>query len=314
MDFQKEYKNKKVLVIGGTGFIGSNLVAHLGKLGCRLWAFTRSKRGFFDGCYYCQGDIAESQEVGKIIKNKFDLIFHCAGFSGQTSSERKPFISFRNNVLGTINLLKSVKKYSNQTKIIFTNSRLEYGRAQYLPVDENHSTKPMSFYGIDKLLSTLYALQYFKIFKIPVVIFRISNVYGPHQNFHFSSYNVINYFIDLASRGQNLIIFGKGEQVRDYLYIDDLIEVLLLAGIKRKAEGQVYNVGWGRSIKFKQMIKIIASKTNVKIKYISWPSNYRKIETGSYISDIRKIKNHLGWYPKIKPEQGIELCLKLKEK
>ena len=309
--FHRTYRNKKVLVIGGSGFIGSNLVQKFIDIGVDVSMFDKKIRTSLKQYQPYPGDLRDFKSVENVIKQKFDLVFHCAGYSGQIPSQENPYQSFESNVVGTINLLESVRKYSGATKILLIGSRLEYGKPHYLPVDENHPTEPISFYGIDRLTSSMYALHYSKTYEMPVVIFRVSNAYGPHPAFHFTHYNVINSFIDSAIKKKALTIFGKGQQIRDYLYIDDLTEALLLAGANKRANSQIYNVGYGKPITFKKMLKIIAHRANVNIEHSPWPSSYRQLETGDYVTDIRKIRQHLHWGPKISPEQGVELCFEI---
>jgi nucleoside-diphosphate-sugar epimerase len=121
-------------------------------------------------------------------------------------------------------------------------------------------------------------------------------------------YNIINYFIDLAKQKRALTIFGNGMQRRDYVYIDDVVNALLLAPINQIAYGQIYNIGYGKPIAFKDMVTGIAKKGNVKINYMPWPPEYLSAETGDYYCEISKAKKQLNWKPTISYEKGIDLC------
>lgn|SRR3989338_575324 len=288
-------KNKKILVTGGSGFIGSNLIKRLVGLQANVDNFDLSV-GL---------NILDSKQLTSYIKKKYDVVFHLAGFSGSVKSNKDQVNSFRINTLATINLCELICKFSKGTKLVISSSRLEYGKPQYLPVNENHPTVPSSAYGLSKLVATQMAQNYHKRNNLDVTIFRTSNVYGPHPSKKFASYNIINHFIDLAKIGGTSTIFGDGNQERDYLYVDDLIEAFLLA-IDKKAAGQIYNLGFGKGIKFKEMveliIKLVGSGT---VKYVTWPKAYQQVETGSYVTDISKIKKELGFVPKVSFEEGI---------
>lgn len=295
-------KNKKILVTGGSGFIGSNLTAKLEQLGTDITIFDLGKGD----------DIENSTKLEEIVKKKFDIIYHLAGFSGSNISNQNITKSFRINTFATTTLCRLVLKHSPKTKVILSGSRLEYGQPQYLPVDEKHPTNPTSAYGLSKLAATQMGLIYNKKYGLDVTIFRTSNVYGPHKNQEFAGYNVINNFIDMAKNDKILTIYGNGNQERDYIYIDELVDAFILAVKDPKiSSGQIYNLGFGKGIKFKEMIALILNKVGKgKIKHTKWPKSYEVVETGSYVSDISKIKKHLGFVPKISFEEGIVKTIK----
>ncbi len=290
-------KNKKILVTGGLGFIGSNLVTKLEHIGANITIFDLGKGD----------DIEDSAKLEEMIKKKFDVIYHLAGFSGSNISNQNIPKSFRINTLATVTLCRLILKHSPKTKVILSGSRLEYGQPQHLPVDEKHSTNPTSAYGLSKLAATQMALIYNKKYGLDVTIFRTSNVYGPHKNREFAGYNVINNFIDMAKEDKILTIYGEGNQERDYIYIDDLVDAFILAVKKPEiSSGQIYNLGFGKGIKFKEMITLILNKVGKgKVKHTKWPKSYEIVETGSYTSDISKIKKHLGFSPKVNFREGI---------
>ena len=289
-------KRKKVMVTGGSGFIGSHLIKKLLELQVKVDNFDLSL-GF---------DIQNSKQLKMYIKKEYDAVFHLAGFSGSVISNKDQVKSFRINSLATVNLCELICKYSPRTKLVLSSSRLEYGNPQYLPVDENHPTIPTSAYGLSKLIATQMAQNYHKRDNLDVTIFRTSNVYGPHQSSEFGGYNVINHFIDLAKEDKTLTIYGQGEQERDYLYVDDLIEAFLLS-LTPKSAGRIYNLGYGKGIKFIEMAKLIIKIVGRgNLKFVKWPQDFKKVETGSYVSDITKIREDLGFIPRITFEKGIQ--------
>lgn len=292
-------KNKRILVTGGSGFIGSSLISKLIKLGANVDNYDSSV-----GC-----DIEDHHLLKKYVKRKYNYIFHLAAFSGSARSNRKTLRTFSVNTLATLKLCELIIKYSPKAKLVLSSSRLEYGNPKYLPVDEIHPTEPTTVYGLSKLTSTWLALVCNKKNGLRVTIFRTSNVYGRHPKGKFTGYNIINHFIDLAKKNSDLQIFGKGSQKRDYIYIDDLVSAFIL-GLSNKANGKVYNLGFGKGISIRNMAKIIIQKVGKgKMKFIKWPQDYKQIETGDYISNISKIKKELGFAPSIGFKEGVKKTL-----
>lgn len=292
-------KNKNILVTGGSGFIGSNLIKRLQIEGAKVDNFDTS-----------QGkNINDQERIETYVKRGYEVIYHLAGFSGSSESSTKKQLCFKINTIGTLNILENISKYSPQTKIIFSSSRLEYGIPKYLPVDENHPTKPTSIYGLSKLTATQLALMYSAKSNLNVTIFRSSNVYGHHSIIEFKGYNLINHYIDLAKANKKLTIFGNGEQMRDYIFIDDLVDAFILAATN-DTSSKIYNLGLGEGIKLKDMVALIIKKVGTgRMEFVKWPESYKSVETGSYVTNIAKIKKDLGFLPKIGFEKGIEITL-----
>ena len=166
-------------------------------------------------------------------------------------------------------------------------------------------------YRVSNIAATQLAFIYSAKDNLDVTIFRTSNVYGPHARTNFPTYNIINYFIDQAQKNKQLTIYGDGTQERDYIYIGDLIDAFLLA-TGPKASGQIYNLGFGQGIKFKDMAALIIKNVGKgNLKFVKWPKEFAQVETGSYVTDLSKIKKELGFTPKIDFETGIRKTLKL---
>ncbi len=296
--YQRNFK-KKVLVTGSSGFIGKHLKTKLEKQGVHVDIFDRLNGQ----------DINNTSQLKKVVKNNYDVVYHLAGFSGSKESNENRFKSFQINTLATVNLMELIVNYSPDTKIIISSSRLEYGKPLNIPIDEKHKTKPTSAYGLSKLAATQMAQIFGNTRNLKYIVFRTSNVYGPHEEKKFSGYNLVNYFIDQAKRGNNLIIFGKGDQLRDYIYIDDLTQAFVMAA-ESEVQQQIYNLGSGKGISLKHMAQtIINSIGKGKIKYINWPKKYKEVETGSYITNLKKINKELGFSPKVRFADGIKMTI-----
>lgn len=287
---------KKILITGGNGFIGTNLAKQL-----------RSCRGSVDVYDLNEGnDILDYPKLQSFITKRYDIIYHLSGFSGGPKSNSQKIKSFKINSFAALKLCELIVQYSPSTKFIISGSRLEYGVPIYLPVDEKHPTVPNSIYGLTRLIASEIVMSFVKKSNLNATIIRTSNVYGPHPKTKFQGYNVINNFIDLALQNKVLAVYGDGKQIRDYIYIDDLVEAFMLCS-KPKANGQIYNLGYGKGISFTGMVNLICQIAKKgKLIYQQWPKDTKEVETGDYISDISKIKKELGFEPKINFQDGIE--------
>ncbi len=291
-----KFRGKKILITGGSGFIGSNLSNQLKFRGDKVDNYDLSNGN----------DILDYANLKSSVAKKYDIIYHLSGFSGGAKSNFEKLKSFQINSFATLKLCELITKFSPRTKLIISGSRLEYGVPLYLPVDEKHPTLPNSIYGLTRLMASQIAMSFNKKSKLITTIIRTSNVYGPHPKTKFQGYNVINNFIDSALQNKELTIYGDGKQIRDYIYIDDLVEAFMLCANKI-ADGQIYNLGYGQGINFSNMVKLICKiSLKGKFTYRPWPKATREVETGDYISDITKIKKDLGFVPKINFQEGIK--------
>lgn len=269
----RSLKHKKILVFGGSGFLGSHLLKRL------------------PHASDTDVDITNQSAVFNLIKQGWDIIINLAGISG--TAINKPQIGFEVNVIGSLNILEASSKLKHKPVIFFSNSRQEYGKPVYLPVDENHPTNPTNLYGVYKLASTHLAQLYFKTYALPAIVFRTSNVYGL-SHAESSGYNIVNRWL----KSNTITVFGTGRQKRDYLFIDDWIDAVTKALTIPAAYGQIFNIGLGRGHTLLSLAKTISRSTGAKIITKPWPPEWKAVETGSYVSDITKAEKIIGWQPK----------------
>lgn len=313
MKLKNFFRDKKILILGGSGFIGTNLVKELVRFKSRATVVCRTKPpAALNGVSLITGDIEDRGFVESLIKKRFQVIFHLAGMSGQIKCLQNPVESIRVNMIGGINILEAVRKFSPQSVMVFSNSRLEYGQFQYLPVDEQHPAIPISVYGVEKLCLSLLAQIYYQTYAVKTVVLRSSNPFGPHPVDGGSDYSLINHFIDRAIRNETIKIYGRGRQSRDYFYIDDLVRAFLMVAVSKTAVGKIYNVGGGKKISLKDMAKkIVKLAGGGKLVYCPWPKLAKQAETGDYCSDIKRIRQDVGWEPKIDIEEAIKKTIEL---
>ncbi len=314
---EKYYENKNVLITGGLGFIGSNLARKLLGLGASI-SIIDNLHPLYGGNLFNVEDVKEklnvvvddirnTEAITPLIE-KADLIFHLAAQVSYIDSLNIPFEDLDLNARATLNILETCRKFNLSAKIIFSSSRMVYGKVETSLVTEQCETNPLSLYGIHKLTSEKYLLMYYKDFGIPSTILRLTNPYGPRQQIKHSKYSLIGWFIRQAMENKTIKIYGEGQQLRDYIYVDDIVDAMILSAMSSKSAGEVINIGSGKSTKFRDMVQsIINCVNNGKMEFIPWPENYEKIETGDITVDISKLQELTTWKPNVTLEEGIHL-------
>lgn len=312
----REYvAEKNVLITGGLGFIGSNLAHALVELGAHVTILDAllppyggnlfNVEDIKDQVSLVDGDIRDQELMARLVKDK-DLIFNLAGQVSYIDAKDQPFIDLDFNGRGHLNVLEAIRATGSKAKVLFSSSRLVYGRIKALPVREDHPTDPLSLYGIHKLLGEKYYRYYADTFDIPTVSIRIPNPYGPRQQMKHNKYSIVGWFVRQAMENQTLTIFGDGTQERDYLYIDDIVTAFLQLAAAGKS-GEVYNVGTHERVSFVDMVDAVLKEVGTgKKEHVPWPKNYEKNETGNYIADTSKIEADTGWKAQVPLTEGVK--------
>lgn len=303
-----------VLITGGAGFLGSNLVHALVARGDKVTVLDAmlplyggnefNVSEIREKIEFVKGDIRDKALVDKLVQGK-NLIFNFAAQVSYLDSKDQPFLDLDINGKGHLNILEAMREHNPKAKILFSSSRLAYGKILTTPVKENHPTNPLSIYGIHKLLGEKYYQYYADTFGLNTVSVRIPNPYGPRQQMKHSKYSIVGWFVRQALEGQEIQIFGDGSQERDYMYVDDIVEAFLQLSEKGQA-GEIYNIGTHERVKFVDMVDaVLEAVGSGSKKHVPWPENYEKNETGNYIADTSKIEALTGWEAKVSLKDGI---------
>lgn len=309
------FNGKRVLITGGLGFIGSNIAHTLVEMGAEVTVLD-ALLPLYGGNEYnvadikekvkvVIGDIRDEKVVNEVVAGQ-DFIFNLAAQVSYIDSINEPFLDLDINCLGHLRILEAARKFAPQTKILFSSSRLAYGRIMTTPVDESHPTNPVSMYGVHKLAAEKYYRIYFETYGLKSAVIRIPNPYGPRQQMKHNKYSIVGWFIRQALEGKDITIFGDGKQERDYLYINDIVSAFLKVAASDKTNGEVYNIGTHERVCFVDMVDaILAEISTGKKTHIPWPKNYERNETGNYVADTRKIKSAVGWQATVPLKVGI---------
>jgi UDP-glucose 4-epimerase len=313
-DIREAFSGKEVLITGGLGFIGSNLAHALVPLGAKV-TILDALLPPYGGNRFNVADIAEKLElIDGDIRDKAlldtlvvgkDFIFHLAGQVSYIDSKTKPFDDLDFNGRGNLTVLEAVREHAPTARILFSSSRLVYGKILTLPVREDHPTNPLSLYGIHKLLGEKYYRYYAHEFGIHGVSLRIPNPYGPRQQMKHGKYSIVGWFLRQALEDKVISIYGDGTQERDYIYITDIIDALLRLIVKGEA-GEVYNVGSPERLRFVDMVDAIIKEVGSGSKeHVPWPATYERNETGDYIADTSRLAHVTGWRARVHFQEGL---------
>lgn len=304
----------RALVTGGLGFIGANLVKQLAKGDARITVLTPSAAAHREsaaefasrGIEIVSGDVRDAELMRRLVAGS-DVIYHLAGWSGAVRSLDDPFTDLDVNYRGTLVLLEAVRREGSSAKVVFAGSRLHYGHAAALPVSESAAPDPLSLHAVHKTAAESALQIYRRVHGIRAVVARITNPYGIGQPRERTAYGVINRLVHLAINDEPLPIFGDGRQLRDYIYVDDVVTALIAMGTSARADGGTYNVGSGTGTALVDAARtIIEIAGSGRIEHVEWPELASRVETGDFIADISRIRAELGWAPSVALRDGLQ--------
>ncbi len=317
------FKNKKILITGGLGFIGSTLAHRLAKIEADIYLIDSlipeyggnnfNINGIEDKVKVNIADVRDKHSMDYLVKDK-DIIFNLAGTLSHIDSMNDPFTDLEINCKSQLSILESCRKNNRDVKIIFAGTRGQYGKADHLPVDEKHLMHPTDVNGINNIAGESYHILYNNIYGIRAVSLRLTNTYGPRHQMKHHKQGIINWFIRQLIEGQTVKLYGDGKQIRDINYVDDVVEALLLVACNEKASGEVFNLGGIP----KNLIDLVETMIDVygkgNYELIPFKDDLKKIEIGDYIANYEKVKNVVGWQPKISLEEGLRSSFDYYEK
>ena len=308
-------KDKNILIIGGAGMIGSTVAKLTYDKGARLTVYDAmlplyggnmfNLENIQDKLEFIKGDIRDENKLNDVVKGK-DYIFNLAAQVSYVKSNKEPFLDLDINCKGILNVLEACRRNAPDAKIVFSSSRFVYGSVDYNPVDEHHPYNCRSIYGIHKLTGEKYHRYYYDAYGLNTTSIRIANPYGPKQQMKHSEWGIVNWFIRLALDSKPLTVYGKGEQKRDYIFVDDIAGALISCALSENTKGKVYNVGSGTGTAFVEMANTIAEMVpGTIVNEVEWPKERYFVETGDYVTNNKKITSDTGWLPQTDFETGL---------
>lgn len=300
----------KVLVTGGAGFIGSNLVNQLLIQGNEVIVLDNLMSGYrsnlapFSEARFIQGDIRDDIAVADAIQG-VEVVFHLAASVGNKRSIDYPLIDAEINVIGTLKVLEAARR-AGVRKIVASSSAGIFGELKTLPIKEDHPVEPDTPYGSTKLCMEKLCLAYAKLYDIEAVCLRYFNVYGPNQRFDAYG-NVIPIFVFQMLRGEMLTIFGDGEQTRDFLNVKDVVQANIKAALSQGVSG-AFNLGSGTRITINKLVEVLKDAADINATLQYGPE--RPGDVRHSLADISAAQSAFGFSPSVSLEEGVREYIK----
>ncbi len=314
-----EYTGESVLITGGLGFIGSHLARALVQQGAKVTVVdslipiyggnTFNVEGFKDQLEINICDVRDPHAMQHLVQGK-DFIFNLAGQTSHMDSMHDPFTDLEINAKAQLSILEACRKTGANPKIVFASTRQIYGKPDYLPVNELHPIRPVDVNGINKLAGEWYHLLYNNVYGLRACALRLTNTYGPHMRVKDARQTFLGIWVRQLLEGKPITVFGDGRQLRDFNYVDDCVEAMLLAGLSETANGKVYNLGSKEVIGLGDLAHLLTSLGHGgSVSMVPFPPERKQIDIGDYYSDFSAIERDLGWAPKIGLATGLKQTL-----
>ena len=308
------YQGKRVLVTGGLGFIGSNIVHRLSSLGARTTVIDSSVPGCGANASNLEGvpldllqiDLREAHRARTAIRSS-DVIFNIAGEISHCRSMSEPERDLALNTIAQLRFLEVCARCRPGVRIVHASTRQVYGRPAYLPVDEDHPIQPVDYNGVHKHAAAAYHLVLGQAGKLDAIVLRLSNTYGPRMALGVSGQGFLAVFVRRALLGEDIEIWGDGSQLRDPLFVDDAVDAFLAAAAAPRLGHRTFNIGGPEVLPLRCIAETLAALyARAGVVQRPFPEEIRKIDIGSYYTDNRRAQTELGWCPTVLFREGAE--------
>ena len=308
--------NKKILITGGLGFIGSNLVRKLLEHGNIITVVDslipeyggnlRNLHDIQDKITVSLSDVRDVAAISNLITGH-DYLFNLAGQTSHLDSMHDPITDLDINAKAQLSILEACRKYNPDIRIVFASTRQIYGKPNYLPVDEKHPRHPVDVNGINKIAGEQYHILYQEVYGIASSVLRLTNTYGPRMRIKDARQTFLGIWIRNLLEGKPIQVFGNGKQRRDYNYVEDVLDALLIAATEENAIGKVYNLGAPEPLSLEDTAKTMCHTIEGSdYQMIPFPEDRKAIDVGDFICDYSAFRNQFGWEPKVNFEEGIQ--------
>jgi UDP-glucose 4-epimerase len=305
-----------ILIVGGAGFLGANLVRRclrepgnrvtvLDALVPRLRSTAENLREVWDRIRFVRGSMGDETLVAELVQGQ-DVIFNCAAQTSHPLSLQDPLLDAEINCLGNLKLLEAIRLLNREAVVVYTSSSTVIGKALDEVVDESHGEKPLDIYSANKGVGEKYHRIYNRVYDLKTVVLRFANLYGPYGK-GYPEFGFVNYFIQLAWTGQEIRIFGSGEQFRNVLYVEDATDILLQAARDERLIGETFFAAHDEHLTVREIAEqIVRTCGRGRIVHTEWPEERRRIEIERVRISSARLRSITGWRPRHSFVEGLE--------
>jgi UDP-glucose 4-epimerase len=313
--YRDSFAGADVLVTGGLGFIGANLARRLVDLGARVTLVDSLIPQYGGSLFNIHGieekvrvniaDVRDEYSMNYLVQGK-DFLFNLAGQTSHLDSMRDPYSDLDINCRAQLSILEACRKHNLGIRVVYASTRQIYGKPDYLPVDERHQLHPVDVNGVNKMAGEWYHMLYNNVYGIRSVVLRLTNTYGPRMRVKDQRQTFLGIWIRNLIEGEPIQVWGDGLQIRDFTFVDDCVEALLVTAASPNAYGQIFNLGGDETINLRDlaaMLVEIGGEGSYTI--IPYPADRKPIDIGDYYGDYRLIQGRVGWRPTVSLRDGL---------
>jgi UDP-glucose 4-epimerase len=313
------FAGKNVLITGGLGFIGSNLARRLVGQGAQVTLLDSLVPEYGGNLFNIAGlesqvrvniaDVRDEYSLRFLVQGQ-DYLFNLAGQTSHLDSMRDPYTDLDINCRSQLSILEACRHHNPAIKVVFASTRQLYGKPLYLPVDERHPLRPVDVNGINKMAGEWYHTVYNNVYGVRSCSLRLTNTYGPHMRVKDARQTFLGIWIRRLIEGQPLQVYGDGKQIRDFNFVDDVVDALLLAAESDHSNGQSFNLGSPDPISLADLAKLMVEIAGAgSFEFVPFPPDVKQIDIGDYFADYGRILTTLGWQPTTSLRDGLTQTL-----
>jgi UDP-glucose 4-epimerase len=315
---ENQFIGQKILITGGLGFLGSNLARRLVESGARVTLLDSLIPEYGGNLFNIAGiedrvrvnisDVRDEHSMRYLVQDR-DYLFNLAGQTSHVDSMEDPYTDLEINCRAQISILEACRKHNPKIKVVFASTRQIYGRPDSLPVNEDHLLRPVDVNGINKMAGEWYHILYNNVFGITACALRLTNTYGPRMRVKDARQTFLGIWIRLLVEGRPFEVW-EGGQLRDFTYVDDAVDALLLAASSDKVNGRTWNLGGDCVISLRGLAGLLVEiNGGGEFSVRSYPPKRKRIDIGDYYADFSRIRATLGWAPRIALREGLARTL-----
>lgn len=308
------WRGRRVLITGGIGFIGSTLAHRLVGLGADVLALDSLIPEYGGNLFNLEGldgrlqinisDMRDPYSMRYLVRDR-ELIFNLAGQTSHLDSMKDPYTDQAINGTAQLSLLENCRHHNPAAKVIFASTRQIYGRPQYLPVDERHPLNPVDVNGINKIAGESYHLLYNSVYGIRTAVLRLTNTYGPRMRIKDARQTFLGVWLRAVIENRPFEVWG-GEQLRDFTYVDDVVDALMLLALDTGHEGRAFNLGGDAVVSLRATAEaMVEAAGEGSFEVREFPTERKRIDIGDYYADDRAFRAATGWQPRVSLVEGL---------